>query len=1116
MKTLNKLLLINWHYFAHEMLEFSTINFLTGKNASGKTTIIDSLQLLLLGDTTGHFFNKSASDKSNRSLKGYLRCEIGDEDSGSGQYLRNGRFSNYIASEFYDDNQNQNFIVGIAFDSFDDGSCDFKFFYLNDALPKNHFIQNNIPMSLKELRVYFSNNYTPNDYAFFETNSSYRDFIKSKFGNLPSNFFSLFKKAIPFTPINNIETFITEYVCDIKSSINIDEMQENIRNYKKLELESLELEKRATLLGEINTQFQEWKEEENSVQSQKYLLQRSQLYIKSRQFETTSNNIIDLSNEIEDKKNILAHCEVKIKECRDQKDRLTEEKFNNDSYKANAALLERQVKVKNDIEKLRLKISFIKKNLKEYKEQWEDCLYGIANDLSITNEKIIESAKLLITKLQFLDIQEDQIDHIKETDFINLQQTFASFKKEINDELGSLKNEYMNFLNEENAFTQEINSLRLGQKSYDPRLLKLKSILESTLSTRYNKKINVFILADLLEIKEERWRKAIEGYLGQQRFYLFVDPEYVDDALKIYDESKKEHSLYDFGIVDTEKIIEKVSKPQLHALSEEVYTTNKYARAFIDGVLGFLIKCDRVEDLRKNSRSITDSGMIYQNFVARQLNFERVVPYIGTDALVKQVESKKEKILQLKIALKSLNITIQTLNNASTLESFNSNEIRNIITSIQEVIILPNLLTEEVMIKEKLNNAGSNYLELITKQIAEIEARINEFEQDKINLTTEIIEAKTKVNQINSVEIPTLQAEVNQLRDNLHSTFDKSWILEHGEPSFVEALSEYKNPLTVYNTYRNQIDQVDSKLKQKFDNLVNLKTRYNIIYKASYDSNSLDNKYYEEEYKTINDLHLVAYKDKIKQAKQNSLKQFREDFLSKLRANFDVVSAQINSLNDALKNSHFGNDSYTFIILPKQDFKSYYEMITDNLLIEPEEGQESLLYEKYGDVIEELFRQITMIDKDLTSEIRSELERNIAIFTDYRSYLKFDLIVTDTAGRKQHLSRTLLKKSGGETQTPFYISVLASFAQIYRVEESKDKNNCIRLIVFDEAFSKMDSERIQESVKLLRNFGLQAILAAPPEKMSDILPLVDNTLCVVRDNYTSYVREYTKLNKVLS
>ena len=72
MKRLEKMLLINWHYIRHELLEFKDINFLTGKNGAGKSTIIDALQLLLLGDTTGHFFNKAAN-KVQPHLKGYFR-----------------------------------------------------------------------------------------------------------------------------------------------------------------------------------------------------------------------------------------------------------------------------------------------------------------------------------------------------------------------------------------------------------------------------------------------------------------------------------------------------------------------------------------------------------------------------------------------------------------------------------------------------------------------------------------------------------------------------------------------------------------------------------------------------------------------------------------------------------------------------------------------------------------------------------------------------------------------------------------------------------------------------------------------------------------------------------
>ena len=75
-------------------------------------------------------------------------------------------------------------------------------------------------------------------------------------------------------------------------------------------------------------------------------------------------------------------------------------------------------------------------------------------------------------------------------------------------------------------------------------------------------------------------------------------------------------------------------------------------------------------------------------------------------------------------------------------------------------------------------------------------------------------------------------------------------------------------------------------------------------------------------------------------------------------------------------------------------------------------------------------------------------------------------------------------KSGGETQTPFYIAVLASFAQLYRVNDATRFGNTVRLVVFDEAFNKMDSDRITESVLLLRKMGLQAIICTPPDKVS--------------------------------
>ena len=94
-------------------------------------------------------------------------------------------------------------------------------------------------------------------------------------------------------------------------------------------------------------------------------------------------------------------------------------------------------------------------------------------------------------------------------------------------------------------------------------------------------------------------------------------------------------------------------------------------------------------------------------------------------------------------------------------------------------------------------------------------------------------------------------------------------------------------------------------------------------------------------------------------------------------------------------------------------------------------------------------------DTQLNARKQSELQENIVRYTDFRTYLKFDLETTNQNGSNQLLSQTLNMKSGGETQTPFYIAVLASFAQLYRVNDATRFGNTVRLVVFDEAFNKM-------------------------------------------------------------
>jgi len=72
-------------------------------------------------------------------------------------------------------------------------------------------------------------NYKRGKFQFPETNRGYQEILRGKLGGLKSKYFSLFKKAVPFSPIADIESFITNDVCDIKGPVDISLMQDNIR-----------------------------------------------------------------------------------------------------------------------------------------------------------------------------------------------------------------------------------------------------------------------------------------------------------------------------------------------------------------------------------------------------------------------------------------------------------------------------------------------------------------------------------------------------------------------------------------------------------------------------------------------------------------------------------------------------------------------------------------------------------------------------------------------------------------------------------------------------------------------------------------------------------------------
>ena len=597
MKKLERMLLINWHYISKEMIEFSNINFLTGKNGSGKSTIIDALQLLLLGDTRGNFFNKAANDRTERTLEGYLRGEIGDDGDTGYKYLRSGKFSSYIVCEFYDTVTRKNFCIGVVFDVYNESGFEHKFFMFNGSIPENEFIgENNIPFSFVELKSFLTRKYGNKNLEICTSNTQYQVAVRGKLGGLNQKFFNLFKKAVTFTPINDIEKFIVEYVCDVKNQIDITSMQENIRQYNSLLKQVDVMNTQKNQLQEIENTYNGYLDECMKQREAQYLIWRAE---KQQLIDEYGN----LQKQVQDDKDGKVSLEETTTQLEKTKGEIEKEISDLTVTRANS-----DIKIKSD--KITAKIQEIDSKLNNISEKASKNIATLRNYTLRWNASIskLESAK---DKVNYQNINNTRdlikyIDSINENIFNELDiNAVTETRNNISDLINwgtstyfDKKYEIDNKKQTREVLIQDIEKLKNGINPYDSQFINFKTILEARLKEKFGKDIEVSILADLLEIKDARWQNAIEGYLNTQKKYLIIDPQYFEEASKIYRELARENEkIHSFGIVDIEKIRkDNASNALENSLATEVITENELARTYVDYLLGRVIKCETIEE----------------------------------------------------------------------------------------------------------------------------------------------------------------------------------------------------------------------------------------------------------------------------------------------------------------------------------------------------------------------------------------------------------------------------------------------------------------------------------------------------------------------------------------
>lgn len=1094
MKQLTGIKLVNWHYFTCETIPIEGSALITGNNKAGKSTLIDALQVVLVSNMKKILFNAAAFDeKTGRDLKGYLRGRTGTE--GKYTYLRGNEedFTSYIVLEITHTATGGTSLAGVVFDYYcESGEEEHTFFILDGCrLDDGLFLQDGCPRNRKQ----FFRHARDRGLAcrrYQNDVEGYRNDLRQLLGGINETFFSLLVKGISFKPITNLRQFVYDYILE-ERPVDVDTMRDYAERYRQMENQLLHTGAEIAALEEVCGEFEQVENLRRQAAVARYMLYRGGLEQKTAELEEAEQQRRQAGERFQQLVVELRAWEEKHNQLQSAKEKLIEQ------------IKEHEIARRE--QRLRRQAEELQKQLEDLAGVRQSLLRQVQAEIA-DREKLMEvlrreGAPAALTA----PLEEDQqawrifleVGHFP-ADPGKLSRTWHEAMKWLIVQAAEWRKQRENLRRQVGELELVIKDLEknrvLGNAS---STMKLKQLLEEHLVPAAGQdRVPVDIFCEAIDIRDRRWQDAIEGYLGGQKFDLLVPPGYFDQALAVYERYKFTHGVENVGLVNTDRLVQEARPPLEGSLAGEIVAEKDYIRAYADWLLGGVIKCETERDLKRHKRAITPSCMLYQNYTARQIPRKRyAVPYIGKRAVRVQLAARREELQQCRERLALLETKLKQAAGVLNLKSDKHYLYQQWQKDFAGLKELDHLEWELVRARQELLNLDRSGLEELERTKREMDEEIQRCAGKTGALNTEKGQLQAKM-ELSEQKIEQLAGEkehcarqyldyVEKLPVELKKACEAKWERER----------QKRSPGELAHNYRVRLQGLETRIKQQMDRLVNTRHEFNKKFDFLADVTAPHNREYVDRLRFLKETHLPGYGRKAREAREKAEQALQEHFLSRLHEAISMAREEIDELNFALADLKFGSYTYRFSVSPKPELRDFYEMIEHARLGANELLFSTVFQDLHGDSFNRLLEEITAGDR----------RDNVHELTDYRSYLDFDIIITDEQGNKSLFSKVSRTESGGGAQIPFYVAILASFYRVYHMHRNKDT---LRLVVFDEAFNRMDADNVEECMRFIRKMGFQALVVEPTGKIQLVAPYVNTCIIVMREGFHSFVERVTR------
>lgn len=1095
---LSRVRLINWHNFVDSTLTFEKITYLIGVNAVGKTTILDAIRYCL---TTNKDFNALGNRKSARTLQG----SVHGKQRGENAYTRRGHTVSYIGVEFLDQKQGKNFVITVRVES------------ESPEQEMRHVRQtwyiSPMGIRLEDLPFIDRSSNAPSSRDKFcistgrmqpiDKQSEAKNMICQRLGigksdsPLGKKFSSVFPMGTSLDEINDFRTFIYEYILP-QPIMDLDALQKDEQELENLQETLTQAQRRAQQLREIVALGDQAIEKDRDV-----CINRGFILYAQYQLDASAQTQMFAER----------------KRCIDLLEQL-KEKYDDAKQQADLAhtAYQQAWKAVQDsdegkfLEMLRQSAESKARELGELRKKVSKC-----RNMQIEITQLLQKASAVYSV--DADMYPDAIRKQPQKNQMQLLEGLESEISKLSSAIETLSVELLvqsnNLQNAIEGIETKIRQMEKGQLVYpdnDRANVVRNAINQAFASQGLNPDAKV--LCELLYMNDASWQDCVEGCMGYRRFDILVSPEHYPAAKQVFEslgENVGRVSLLDSRALHRDRNKQAADE---NVLASKVSSENPLACVYIGELLGNIVCCDDSSELENYPHSATrDLLRHYPYRLARLRKQER---YIGLDARKKQLEDAKTQHRQMVKQAKEITDRIETVSGLQDLAR--GVVYRKCVATIREYWDS----------EQEYNNLSNQY--------SKTQREITEWEnnpllrglQSKEQRMKEEWEAKTKKREDIASDKKKLEGDLAKCEQDIirvqnhTATSLEAWdlfgdeypcLLGEIEAKYSDAIKR-RTPEQIVENQKGRHGRFESDRDDVVNNfLIPSQRQFNQEYSCDMIVGIAGIELFRAQYDQLIQIDLERYSASLQKAKERCRERFRKDILYRMKDDIRNARRQFRELSRIMQELRYGEEMYQFQVRESQDPENgrLYSLIMSDQ--NEQMTQEDSMFnmaamsdQAYEAQIDEFVEQILSAAKE-AAEARQKgkrADRQMIELVDYRKYLDYDIIITNTkTGETVPLSKVSQDSSGGENQAPFYIAICASLLQIYQKCE-----NGIRLVLLDEAFSKMTSDRIKPMMKMFRQMNLQVLLITTVEKASAIQPMCDVTYSIVKSGSRNSVAPF--------